>query len=73
MTKVVSLKELNDKSVQELKDLLAKTRSDLSKIRFQVAINKDKNVKAILAQRKQVSRILTLLTQRTNDSINAVK
>jgi ribosomal protein L29 len=72
MNKSTPQKELIAKSEKELLDLLRQTRTDLSKQRFQVAINKEKNVKSILLHRKQIARILSLLKTRQSDAANAI-
>jgi ribosomal protein L29 len=73
MNKFATMKELKEKSDKELQDLLKVTQADLSKARFQIAINKDKNVKTILHHRKQVARILTLLGERLSPSQGEAK
>lgn len=55
------MKEFRDKSVDELKRLLAEKREALRVFRFEMSGSKIKNVKAGRAIRTDIARVLTAL------------
>lgn len=62
MSKIrTQLQELRAKSVDELKDLLAIEREALRVLRFKVHTKEVKQVHLVMAARKHIARILTLL------------
>ncbi len=58
------MKELNKKSPKELETTLKEKRGALRNFRFQTSGSNAKNVKAGLALRKDIARILTLLNNK---------
>lgn len=57
----MNIKELKNKSVEELKSFLAEQRESLRNLRFKVANRQLKNVREMRVVKKTISRILTLL------------
>lgn len=57
----MKLKELRDKSKEELETLLMDTRAKLNQLRFDVSARQVKNYKEINQSKKEIARILTLL------------
>lgn len=58
------LESLNDKSVEELNTELVNTKKELFNLRFQNATNQLDNTARIAEVRKNIARILTVITQR---------
>ena len=57
----MTIAELRQKSREELTTVLAEERERLAELRFLLAQKKVKNVKEVVAIRKDVARILTVL------------
>ncbi|MCK4354982.1 50S ribosomal protein L29 [Candidatus Parcubacteria bacterium] len=55
--------ELRQKSEKELKGLLEQDREKLRQLRFDLASGKVKNVREIRSKRRDIARILTILTK----------
>ena len=60
----MKFKELKDKSVGELNQLLKLDREKLRELRFKVAAKQIKNVREIRVLRKTIARILMLLGKK---------
>ena len=60
----MKIKELREKSVEELKDMLKNSQEKMSEFKFKVAINQMKNVREIRKTRILISQILTLLSEK---------
>lgn len=60
----MKLKELRDKSREELETLLMDTRAKLNQLRFDVSARQVKNYKEINQSKKEIARILTLLKSK---------
>jgi large subunit ribosomal protein L29 len=58
------LESLNDKSVDELQTELVNTKKELFNLRFQNATNQLDNTARISEVRKNIARILTVISQR---------
>jgi large subunit ribosomal protein L29 len=58
------LETLNDKSVDELQTELVNTKKELFNLRFQNATNQLDNTARINEVRKNIARILTVMSQR---------
>ncbi len=58
--------ELRQKSEEELKEILEQDREKLRQLRFDLASGKVKNVREIRSKRRDIARILTILTQLRN-------
>ena len=56
--------ELRQKSKKELKELLEEDREKLRQMRFDLESGKVKNVRGIRAKRRDIARILTILTHK---------
>lgn len=60
------LEELNSKSVEDLKVELVAAKKELFNLRFQNATNQLQNTSRIKEVRRNIARISTLITQKTN-------
>lgn len=60
----MKLKELKEKSREELQKLLGEEREALRTIRFAVATGQETKVRSIRSARRTVARILTLLSRK---------
>ena len=58
--------ELNAKSVEELNAQLVEAKKELFNLRFQNATNQLENTARIREVRKNIARIQTVMTQKTN-------
>lgn len=58
------LKELRSKSLSQLLDELEKIRNDKSQTAFNVQMSKEKNVKKISKQKKNIAQILTIISEK---------
>jgi len=63
----MKIKELNQKTEKELKDLLIESRHKLGQLKFDLASKKLKNVKQIKELRRDIARILTILNKEKNE------
>jgi ribosomal protein L29 len=61
------LKELKLKSVNELHKMLASNREKLRDLRFKVSQNQLKNIREMREVKKRISKILTLINQKTKE------
>ncbi len=61
-------KELREKDIEELKNLLGKQREKLLKVRFHLAMGRLKNVREIRKIKKDIARILTILSEKRRNS-----
>ncbi|MBT4153060.1 MAG: 50S ribosomal protein L29 [Candidatus Magasanikbacteria bacterium] len=59
----MELQELQQKSVQDLRELLAETRQELRELRFKASEGQLKTIHKISVARKTIARILTILRQ----------
>jgi large subunit ribosomal protein L29 len=58
------IKEIKNKTEEELKDLLKTKKEDLFKLKMDKTQNKLKDVKSIYKTKKDIARILTLIRER---------
>ncbi len=58
------LSELNDKTVEELQQDLVEAKKELFNLRFQNATNQLNNTARITLVKKNIARILTVITQK---------
>ncbi|MDD5760552.1 MAG: 50S ribosomal protein L29 [Candidatus Pacebacteria bacterium] len=61
---MVKTKDLRLKPDEELNQLLSECQNKLRELRFNLASGKVKNVRAIHALKKDIARILTILSER---------
>ena len=61
---VVKPAELRDMTMTELQEQLEKDRQELFNLRFQASTQQLENPRRIRAVRKNIARILTILSQR---------
>lgn len=59
----MKLKELRQRPIVELEQLLKENREKLRQFRFDLTAGKLKNVKIIANTRKEIARILTLIKE----------
>lgn len=59
----MKIKELKQKSDQELKETLIHLRDNFRELKFNLAGGKVKNIKEIHQTRRDIARVLTLLKQ----------
>ena len=69
----MNAKELRQNTTPELNDQLSKLKEELSHLRFQLAINQLDNPMRIVAVKKDIARVKTILRENeiNNDSANA--
>ena len=60
------VKELNNKSVDELNNELVAAKKELFNLRFQNATNQLENTSRIKVVRKNIARIQTVIAQKAN-------
>ena len=60
----MEFKELKNKSLKELNELLKKNREVLRDLRFKVSAKQLKNIKEISQVKKVIARILTLINKQ---------
>ena len=60
------VKELNNKSVDELNNELVAAKKELFNLRFQNATNQLDNTSRIKEVRKNIARIQTVITEKAN-------
>ena len=64
------VKELNNKSVDELNNELVAAKKELFNLRFQNATNQLENTSRIKEVRRNIARIQTLIAQKANTANN---
>jgi len=64
----MKIKELHQKTTKELKELLEQDRHKLGQLKFNLASKKLKNHRQIRELRKEIARILTILSKNENES-----
>ena len=60
----MNAKEIREKTVAELNELLAKKKEELFNLRFQDAINQLENPMRISAVKKDIARVKTVIRER---------
>ncbi len=66
-------KEIRENTLPELNEQLAKLKEELFNLRFQLAINQLENPMRIVAVKKDIARVKTIIRENEikNDSANA--
>jgi large subunit ribosomal protein L29 len=68
----MNAKEIREKTVAELNELLTKKKEELFNLRFQDAINQLENPMRISAVKKDIARVKTILREKEiQDSANS--
>ncbi len=68
----MNAKEIREYSISELNDKLAKLKEELFNLRFQLAINQLENPMRIVAVKKDIARVKTVIREiELKDSANA--
>ena len=68
----MNAKEIREYNISELNDKLAKLKEELFNLRFQLAINQLENPMRIVADKKDIARIKTIIRENEiKDSTNA--
>lgn len=62
----MKLKELKEKTKDELKDLLLASRRKIREYNFKIATSQIKNVREVRKNKKMIAQILTLLKEQEN-------
>jgi large subunit ribosomal protein L29 len=62
------MKELREKSIDELQKLLVSAREHVRDLRFKVGTKQLPRVRQLRDARKEVARILTVLNEKRHDS-----
>ena len=67
-------KEIRENTLPELNEQLAKLKEELFNLRFQLAINQLENPMRIVAVKKDIARVKTIIRENEikNDSANAL-
>ena len=63
----MKIKELRQKTAKELKELLEQDRHKLGQFKFDLASKKLKNHRQIRELRKEIARVLTILSEEAYD------
>ncbi len=63
--------ELRDKTVEELRDKETDLRKELFNLRFQTATGELENPRRIRVVRKDIARVLTVITEKETEGKNA--
>ena len=66
-------KEIRENTLPELNEQLGKLKEELFNLRFQLAINQLENPNRIVAVKKDIARVKTIIREKeiNNDSANA--
>ena len=64
----MKIKDLRQKTEKELQDLLTEKRKRLGQLKFDLASKKIKNVREIRWLRRDIARILTLISEQRTKS-----
>ncbi|MBR7071034.1 MAG: 50S ribosomal protein L29 [Clostridia bacterium] len=69
----MNAKEIRENTLPELNEKLAKLKDELFHLRFQLAINQLENPMRIVAVKKDIARVKTIIREQElkNDSANA--
>ena len=68
----MNVKEIREKTLPELNEQLAKLKEELFNLRFQLAINQLENPMRIVAVKKDIARIKTIIRENEiKNSTNA--
>jgi len=59
----MKIKEIREKSVEELKKLLAEKREAVRKLRFDIAAKQVKNIREMRRDKRDIAKILTILKE----------
>ena len=57
------LKEIKNKTVEELEKLVTETKTQLTKLKFEILSAKNKNKRLGKSLRKEIAQILTIINQ----------
>jgi large subunit ribosomal protein L29 len=68
--KIKEIKQLKEKSIQDLKTALREARAELFNLKLEKAQNKLKNTRSLFNKRKDIARFLTELRRRELDAEN---
>ncbi len=66
----MKIKELREKPVEDLKVLLKESQEKLRSLKFDLATGKVKNVRQIRLMKKDIARILTIITKSKYEKSN---
>lgn len=63
----MKIKELKEKSIEDLRALLGISQEKLRSLKFDLAAGKVKNVREIRLIKKEIARILTIINVKTKN------
>lgn len=69
----MKIRELHQKSKEELPKLLQEKRSRILSLRFDLAGGRVKNIRELRSTRKDIARILTILNQSNGNAKKTIK
>lgn len=69
--KPLRAKELREKSLEELEEMLKNERLALFELRKKMALRDLKDVRSVMMQRHNIARILTVITEKRKEIIKA--
>ncbi|HWP31702.1 MAG TPA: 50S ribosomal protein L29 [Fimbriimonadales bacterium] len=69
--KPLRTKELREKTLEELEEMLQNERLALFELRRKMALRDLKDVKSVMMQRHNIARILTVITEKRKEEIKA--
>ena len=59
----MKIKEIREKSIEELKKLLSEKREAVRKLRFDITARQVKNIREIRNSKRDISRIITVIKE----------
>ena len=62
--KIREVKELHNKTVDELKKMLQDLKLEMAKLNLDLNLNKNKNVNILKTKKKDAARILTIMKEK---------
>lgn len=60
----MTIKELREKGIEELRKLLSEKRENMRKLRFDISTKQVKNNRQLRNDKRDISRILTLINEK---------
>ena len=60
----MKIKELREKNIEELEKILLDKQEKVRKLRFDIAVKQVKNTRELRNEKKDIARILTLISEK---------
>ena len=64
---MLEVKDLREKNIEELKELIEKTKKELMTTKFQIAAGGVKDHSVVSKKRRDVARILTIINEKNRE------